>query len=130
MGNNTGLTEKILKKYRKKLVKEKIHGVEAAVEDGVLLLTGDVPTLDARLTAGFEGAKLKKQYRLRGVVNDVTVNHRSSVPMGVPGGNDSLLEGRRFDVVVIGGGIIGTAAARELARWNLSIAVLEKDMRF
>lgn len=47
--------------------------------------------------------------------------------MELPDLEDDLLGGRYFDVVIIGGGIIGTAAARELARFNLSIAVLEKE---
>jgi glycerol-3-phosphate dehydrogenase len=127
MGSRRTRGDKILAGYLKKLGRKGITGVKAALEDGVLKLTGDVTALEARLTAGFEGAKLRKKYRLRGVVNDVTVKRRSSVPMGLPSIKDTLLEGRRFDAVIIGGGIIGTAAARELARWNLSIAVLEKE---
>jgi len=127
MESRSARGEKILAVYLKKLGSRGITGVEASLEDGVLFLTGDVPTLEDRLTAGFEGAKIKKKYRLRGVVNDVTVNQRSSVPMSLPSINDTLLEGRRFDAVIIGGGIIGTAAARELSRWNISIAVLEKE---
>ena len=33
----------------------------------------------------------------------------------------------RFDVVIIGGGVIGSALARELSRYELKIAVLEKN---
>ena len=32
-----------------------------------------------------------------------------------------------FDVVVIGGGILGCHAARNLCRWNLSVALIEKE---
>ena len=31
-----------------------------------------------------------------------------------------------FDVIIIGGGVIGSAVARELMRWQLSVAVLDK----
>ena len=34
----------------------------------------------------------------------------------------------KTDVVVIGGGIVGTAIARELSRYQLKIAVLEKEL--
>ena len=33
---------------------------------------------------------------------------------------------QRFDVLIIGAGVVGSAAARELARYQLKIGVLEK----
>ena len=33
----------------------------------------------------------------------------------------------RYDAVVIGGGVVGCAVARELARYNLSLCLLEKE---
>ena len=32
-----------------------------------------------------------------------------------------------FDIVIIGGGVVGCAIARELSKYKLSIAVLEKE---
>ena len=32
-----------------------------------------------------------------------------------------------YDVIIIGAGVIGSAVARELSRYTLSIAVLEKE---
>ncbi len=32
-----------------------------------------------------------------------------------------------YDVIVVGGGVIGSAVARELTRYRLSVAVLEKE---
>jgi flavin-dependent dehydrogenase len=34
---------------------------------------------------------------------------------------------QRFDVPIIGAGVVGSAAARELARYQLKIGVLEKN---
>ena len=36
-------------------------------------------------------------------------------------------EERTFDVIIIGGGVVGSAFARELSRYSLRIAVLEKN---
>ncbi len=48
---------------------------------------------------------------------------------GAAGGDPSRgeLEGREFDAVIIGGGVTGAAAARELSRWDISVALLEKE---
>ena len=34
----------------------------------------------------------------------------------------------RFDVLVIGGGVVGSAVARELSRYQLKTGVLEKNL--
>ena len=34
-----------------------------------------------------------------------------------------------FDVIVIGGGVIGAAIARELSKYNLQISILERNLR-
>ena len=34
---------------------------------------------------------------------------------------------QRFDVLIIGAGVVGSAAARELAQYQLKIGVLEKN---
>src|ERR1700726_537673 len=34
-----------------------------------------------------------------------------------------------FDVIVIGGGVIGAAIARELSKYNLQIAIVERNLR-
>ena len=38
-------------------------------------------------------------------------------------------ESQVFDVIVIGGGVIGAAIARELSKYNLQIAILERNLR-
>lgn len=34
---------------------------------------------------------------------------------------------KNYDVIIIGGGVVGSAIARELSRYQLKIAVLEKE---
>src|ERR1700751_2925037 len=38
-------------------------------------------------------------------------------------------ESQVSDVIVIGGGVIGAAIARELSKYNLQIAILERNLR-
>ena len=33
-----------------------------------------------------------------------------------------------YDIIIIGGGVVGSAVARELTRYRLSVAVLEKEL--
>ncbi|HPB68638.1 MAG TPA: FAD-dependent oxidoreductase, partial [Candidatus Omnitrophota bacterium] len=34
---------------------------------------------------------------------------------------------KTYDIIIIGGGVVGTAIARELSRYRLNIALLEKE---
>jgi glycerol-3-phosphate dehydrogenase len=61
------------------------------------------------------------------VVNDIRADGVEEPEMSRPGVRDSALEGKEYDAVVIGSGVIGCAAARELTRYDLRIAVLEKE---
>ena len=41
--------------------------------------------------------------------------------------SDQALEGRKPDVLVIGGGISGASIARELMKWKLDVLLAEKE---
>ena len=115
--------EKRFARFRRKIGKRWGHAVHVEIRDDVLFLTGTVPEWLAKVALGHGAGKLG----YRGVVNDLQVPGVSEPSMSLPLGNDHSLEGKCYDVVIIGGGVIGCAVARELSRKNLKIGVLEKD---
>jgi glycerol-3-phosphate dehydrogenase len=65
--------------------------------------------------------------RYDGLVNDIVFTGGEIPPMRMPAIRDNALEGAAPDVLVIGGGIVGCAAARECARYDISILLVEKE---
>ncbi|KMZ55119.1 NAD(P)/FAD-dependent oxidoreductase [Dorea sp. D27] len=61
------------------------------------------------------------------VVNDIVLDGVAMPKMREPSWSDEKLEGRRPDVLVIGGGISGASIARELSKWKLDILLVEKE---
>src|SRR5699024_2442174 len=61
------------------------------------------------------------------VVNDIRLKGRRMPGMRVPALKDDSLEGRKPDVLIIGGGISGCSIARELTRWKLDILLVDKE---
>ena len=69
----------------------------------------------------------KKGSRIH-VVNDIDFSGHHIIPPRSPKLRDDFLEGRKPDVLVIGGGISGTSIARELTKWKLDVLLVEKEM--
>jgi len=101
------------------------HGdaISASEDRGSIRLEGEAASYAAKVEAGWTAAGLG----FRGVVNDIVVAGVAEERLESPAVSDGLLQGAYFDVVVIGGGVIGAAIARELSRRDLSIALLEKE---
>lgn len=112
-----------LQRLNKKLAARFGGAVRAAEKNGVVTLTGELPAWAEVVEAGRMCAARGK-YTL---VNDIRCPGQPQPPMVLPAVRDTLLEGRSFDVAVIGGGVVGCAIARELTRWKLSVALLEKE---
>lgn len=88
-----------------------------------IVLEGEVDTWQQYIGAGYAAAG--KGYK--GVVNDVRVRGLEAPREYLPPVLGGALEGASYDVVIIGGGVIGCAVARELTRWDLRVALLEKE---
>ena len=102
---------------------EKATGEKATVsiEDSVVRLSGQFPSNQSVVDAGHIAASFEQ---VRGVVDEIDYPGRKpSVP---PQKVSDELTGKEFDAVIVGGGIIGVAIARELSRFNLSTAVIER----
>ena len=113
-----------LKKINKKLGKIFDGSVEASEESGLLILSGELPRWQDVVYAGSLAVD-KKRYA--GLVNDIRCTGERPSPPRAPATRDSALDGDSPDVLIIGGGIIGCAVARELSRYKLDVLLVEKE---
>jgi glycerol-3-phosphate dehydrogenase len=95
--------------------------ITVSMRDGIARLHGHLSSHQAALDAGYLAASFDKA---REVVNDIVFPGKARFKS--PRKVSEELTGRKFDVVVIGGGVIGLAVARELSQFNLSIALFER----
>ena len=91
--------------------------------ENVLYLEGELENWDDIVEAGL----LAANRRYDSLVNDVVFTGGSIPPMRLPTQKDSALEGATPDVLVIGGGIVGCAIARECAKYDMHILLVEKE---
>ncbi|HWR19040.1 MAG TPA: NAD(P)/FAD-dependent oxidoreductase [Clostridia bacterium] len=105
------------------LNKSGIQGVECSLWRDSVRLVGEVDDYDTVIRAG----KIAARFGFKGVINDIRVKGFIEPPTCMPKVADASLHNRVVDVVIIGGGVIGCAIARELTRYNLSIMLLEKE---
>ena len=98
--------------------------VSAREAENVLYLEGELDNWDDVVAAGLLAANRR---RYDGLVNDIGFTGGVIPPMRMPCVKDSALEGADPDVLVIGGGIVGCAIARECARYDMRILLVEKE---
>ena len=113
-----------LKKINKKLVKAFDGKVEASEEGGLLILSGELPNWSDVVRAG-QMAVNKNRYE--GLVNDIRCAAERATQPRMPAVRDQALNGATPDVLIIGGGVIGCAIARELSRYKLNVLLVEKE---
>ena len=108
------------------ILKKKLFKIDpniiATEKDGCILLTGEVDEYSKVVKAG-QTAVDKKKYL--GVLNDIKVKGFTQKVV-LPNINDLKYDKQECDVLIIGGGITGCATARELAKYNLRIMLVEK----
>jgi glycerol-3-phosphate dehydrogenase len=116
--------DRINKKLRR-MFGDRVRAVET---DGCIVLEGELENWDDLVRAGLMAApRGRRKRRYAGLVNRIRFGGAETGPMMVPDLRDAALEGQRPDVLVIGGGVVGCAIARELSRSKLDILLIEKE---
>jgi len=98
--------------------------VEAHEDGDCLVLTGELSRWSDVVFAGMTAVRKTPYF---GLVNDIVCTGEARAPMRKPRIEDSSLEKYEVDVLIIGGGVIGCAIARELSRYKLSVLLVEKE---
>lgn len=109
-------------KSKVKKIKALSPDIEVAEERGCIVLRGEVDNWETVVKAGRLAVDRKKYY---GVINDIRLKGYEPKEK-LPSEKDKLYDGARPDVLIIGGGLTGCAAARELSRYRLDIMLVEK----
>ena len=108
------------KKIRKKVEKiARKNGIAATVEEGIVYLNGKVDSWNEYVKMGRAIGKIKG---VEGVVNNLEYPGKKGVAKK-KGKKEKIGEA---DVVVIGGGVIGCAIARELSKYKIKVVLVEK----
>ncbi len=105
-----------------KKIKALSPNIEVTEEKGCIVLRGEVDQWETVVKAGRLAVDRKKYY---GVINDIRLKGYQPKEK-LPSEKDSLYDGEKPDVLIIGGGLTGCAAARELSRYRLNIMLVEK----
>lgn len=113
-----------IKKIQKILKKNGFGNITVSEMLGGVRLTGELSSYEDILECGRLAVDKKNS---RGVINDIKLTGFTPKPMRVPPVNDLAYDGRRPDVLIVGGGIVGSAIARELSKYDISVMLCEKE---
>lgn len=113
-----------IRRINRRLKKRFGPAVTATLSEGNIVLSGRLPTWEKVIEACSLAAE---KYSTTHVVNDIRCDEAGEQSIRIPTLRDTALEGRKPDVLIIGGGISGASIARELSKWQLDILLVEKE---
>lgn len=112
-----------LDNIHKLLIKNGLQNITLDISKKSIVLSGKVKTLNQRNNAGF----LAANRGFKGVVNEIEIEGFEKNRVSKPQMSDNKLSNKEFDITIIGAGVIGCAIARELSKYSLKIALIEKE---
>ena len=110
-----------------KLKRKYGNKVKAVQERDCIRLTGTLDSWEEIVDACSTAVSRNKNMH---VVNDIELRGSTPIPERLPSIKDNAIDGKKPDVLVIGGGISGCAIARELSKWNIDVMLVEKEPDF
>lgn len=99
-------------------------GFQASAKDDCVVLRGESDDYSKIVLAGKIAAETHSFY---GVINQIVLKGFTPKEPKHSLIEDKALEGKKVDVLVIGGGVVGSAILRELSRYQLSALLVEKE---
>lgn len=112
-----------MKAVYKAMRKAKLSHIEAKEWRKSVILSGRVDTWEEKIKAGY----LATHKGYKGVVNDIEVENINPCSIDLPKQKDDTLQDKRFDVAIIGGGVIGCSLLRELSRYKIKTILIDKE---
>jgi glycerol-3-phosphate dehydrogenase len=113
--------EKLARTIKGEIAQATGEEVIVSVRDSIAELSGRSGSLQNSVDAGHIAAGPEQ---VQEVVNDI--DYPGKIPLILPPKLSDELTKKEFDVVIVGGGVIGLAIARELSRFDLRIALIER----
>ena len=108
-----------------KSIAKRVHKIAPSVKveeyRGCVRLSGELESWDLIYRCGVAAVSKGSL----GVLNDIKLKGFRE-EMKKPSLRDDALEGKKPDVLIVGGGIMGCALARELSRLDISVMLVEK----
>lgn len=112
-----------LQRLQKTLAKKGFADVTCTEWRSSVRLEGEIDDWSKIVKAG----KVAAKFGYKGVINDISLKDFTPPPVRRSAIEDAAIDGRTPDVLIIGGGVIGCAIARELSKYSLDILLLEKE---
>ncbi|MFP4460913.1 MAG: FAD-dependent oxidoreductase, partial [Thermotogota bacterium] len=113
-----------LNKLQAKLFGQYGQSIVATQKGSSILLEGRLSQWSEVVQAGKLAANVEG---IAGVINNISCESVKNEKKKPANYSEIIFQNKETDVLIIGGGVIGCAIARELARWDIDICLLEKE---